>query len=362
MIGAAAAATLVALAGACSAAGPTHVALPEGFRPSSIATADFNADGNPDVVVAGLAGEAIVLLGDGHGGLDPRPPVPGGENPDGIAATPRFVVIANHETDHLTLLVGDGTGDFSPRTLHVHSNPHPHAVTLGDFDGDGTPDIAFDSWMEHRIMLLFGRDGWQGPGTPLDIGARPYWTISTADLDGDGNLDLVTPNWGHGTVTILLGDGEGHFAQAPGSPYAAGPAPFSAAIADLDGDGRLDVAVASYSGHASDTADDGLTWIRNDGSRHFTPFARPAAKGDYSARVATGDVNGDGITDAAFTNGNVATVTVVYGSRAGLGASASYPVQRHPHNLAVADLDRDGRAEILVISEEDDEIVIVPGR
>ncbi len=361
MIGAAAALALVGLAGACAATAPPRIALPDGLHPTALATADFNGDGNPDVVVAGDSGQAIVLLGDGHGGLRPQPPVAGGANPDGMAATPGLVAIANHETDYVTLLRGDGNGGLSPRTLHVHSSPHPHAVALGDFDGDGVLDIAFDSWMEDRIMLLFGRDDWRGPGTPVEVGARPYWTISAADLDADGSLDLVTPNWGHGTVSILLGDGKGHFAHAPGSPFAAGPAPFSAALGDLDGDGRPDVAVANYSGHASDTANDGLTWIRNDGDRRFTPIARPVAKGDYSARVATGDVDGDGIADAVFTNANGATVTVVYGARAGLGASASFTVPPHPHNVAVADLDHDGHGDILLTTEERDELVVLPG-
>jgi hypothetical protein len=305
------------------------------------------ATSGSDVIVAGLNGQVIVVRDGAH----PSSPIAAGANPSSLAATPGLIAVANHETDYVTLIQGS-----TPRTLHLHSNPHPHAVAIGDFDRDGKPDLAVDSWGENRIMLLFGRDGWRGPGAPVDIGARPYWTITAADMDGDGNVDLVTPNWGTRTVSILLGDGRGHFQHAPGSPLPAGPSPFSAAIGDVNGDGRPDIVIANYSGHATDTANDGLTWIRNDGARRFTPFPQRVATGDYTARVAAGDINGDGIADAVFSNSNGATVTVVYGSRAGLRNATSIPVMQHPHAVAVVG----GR--IFVASEGEDALLVVSGR
>ena len=294
--------------------------------------------------MAGLNGQVMVLRDGAH----PTAPIAAGANPSSIVAAGGLIAVANHETDYVTLIQGS-----TPRTLHLHSNPHPHAVAIGDFDHDGKPDLAVDSWGENRIMLLFGRNGWRGPGTPIDVGVRAYWTITAADMDGDGNVDLVTPNWGGRTVSILLGDGRGHFAHAPGSPLPGGPSPFSAAIADVNGDGRPDVVIANYSGHATDTANDGLTWIRNDGGRRFTPFVQRVVKGDYSARLATGDVNGDGFADTVFSNSNGSTVTVVYGSRSGPHAVATVPVMRHPHAVAIA-----GR-NIIVASEESDALLIL---
>ena len=270
----------------------------------------------------------------------------------------RDVVVANHETDYVTLLLGDGTGSFTSRALRVRSKPHPHAVAVGDFDGDGRPDIAVDSWGEDRITLLFGKDEWKGPGTPLAIGTRPYHTIVSADLDGDGKADLVVANWGRGTVSILLGDGKGGFAHAPGSPFPAGPTPFAAAVADVNGDHRPDVVVANYSGHATDSTHDGLTWIRNDGNRRFTPFPKLVARGDYSARVATGDVNGDGFADCAFPNTNGSSVTLVYGSPAGPRDSEAIPTMPAPDAIVLADLDGDGRADLVVTSQKSDEMLV----
>lgn len=366
---AAAAMTLALLAAGCASAAPpfgppVRISLPPGFHPSAVAAGDFNGDGIADIVVAGGQGLLLLLLGDGRRGFRAGPPTPAGSNPSSMAVADMNgdgrldVVIANHEADYVTLLLGDGAGHFAARRLPLHSKPHPHAVAVGDFDRDSRPDIAVDSWGENRITLLFGRDDWRGPGIPVELGTNPYYTIAAADLDGDGNLDLVAPNWGHGTVSILFGDGKGHFAHAAGSPFAAGPSPFSAIVADVNGDHRPDIVVANYSGHSNDTANDGLTWIRNDGGRRFTPFQEHVARGDYSARLAAGDVNGDGFADCAFSNSNGSTVTVVYGSSGGPRGSESVATMPSPHALALADLDGDGRADLIVTSEKSDEILV----
>ncbi len=332
---------LLALSMLLGATTPTHIPLPRGFHPTAL-----GVSGN-DVVVASDNGQVIVVRNLSRLSA----PIAAGANPASLAAAGNLIAVANHETDYITLIEGT-----TPRTLRLHSRPHPHAVAIGDFDRDGKPDFAVDSWGENRIMLLFGRDGWRGPGTPVDIGTRAYWTITAADMDGDGNLDLVMPNWGRGTVSILLGDGRGHFAHAPGSPFPGGPSPFSAAVADVNGDHRPDVVIANYSGHNTDTANDGLTWIRNDGARRFTPFPQRVATGDYSARIAAGDVNGDGIADAVFSNGNGSTITVVYGSPTGPRNPKSITVMRHPHAVAIVG----GR--VVVGSEEGEELLVVAGR
>ena len=352
------------VAGAGEAASPfqeaRRISLPKDFGSVAVAAADFDGDGHVDLALVGRTA-ACFLFGDGRGGFRPCAPVPAGANPSSIAVADvnrdgrPDVVVANHETDYVTLLVNAGGGRFTSRTLRVRSSPHPHAVAVGDFDRDGKPDIAVDSWGEDRVTLLLGKDDWRGPGTSVDLGTRPYYTLAAADVDGDGNVDLVAPNWGKGTVSILLGDGKGGFAHAPGSPFPAGASPFAAVVADLNGDGRPDVLVANYSGHMTDTARDGLTWIRNDGSRRFTPFPERVARGDYSARVAAGDVNGDGIADAVFTNTNGKTVTLLWGSRSGPRGAETIETMPAPYAVVLADLNGDGRADLVVASQTTDE-------
>lgn len=73
-------------------------------------------------------------------------------------------------------------------------------------------------------------------------------SIIAADFNNDGKLDLAVANSVDGTVTLLLGNGDGTFTQASGSPYAVGPDPFQIAAADFNGDGKLDLAVANGTG------------------------------------------------------------------------------------------------------------------
>ena len=339
-----------------------HLALPKGFQPNSLAVGDFNGDGITDLAVAGLNAQLIVFLSDGHGGFRASPPAACGVGPSAIAVADMNgdghldMVIANHDTDHLTLLLGDGRGRFTARELHVHSNPHPHAVAAGDFDGDGKPDIVFDSWAENRLMFLYARDGWRGPGTPFDLGRKPYFTINAADLNGDGHADLVVTNEGEGTVSILLGDGHGHFRHAPGSPFAAGPAPFSAMVADVNGDHRPDVVVANYSGHITVTGKDGLTWIRNDGGGRFTPFPTRIFDASYSSRIAAAN----GVV--ALTDSGHNRVLIANGARDGLHAGTPVATMPQPHSVALADFNRDGRADLAVCSETTDEVWVFFGR
>ncbi len=349
-------------------AAAVHVALPRGLRPTSIAAADFNGDGKNDVAICGENQQLVILAGDGRGGLRNIPQSTRcGTQPSAMIAQDVNgdrkidIVVANHETDYLTVLQNDCAARFTSREVHVHSKPHPHMVAAADVNGDGHVDLITDSWAENRLTLLLadGRGGWRSPGTPIEIGRKPYWNVIAADLDGDGRIDLVMPNSGYDTVCILFGDGHGHFAHAAQSPIKAGPTPFTVAVADVNGDGRPDVVVANYSGQASDTARDGITWIRNDGNRHFTAFPERIVNGRYTARVSTGDMNGDHIADAAFSNSAAADVAIVYGSRGGLKPGPSISTMPNPHALALADLDGDGRADLLVITEERDELLLL---
>ncbi len=367
----AAAAIAVACKGQIPATQTLRIELPSGFRPTAITSADFNGDKHADVAITGESERLLILLGDGRGGLKIQPEsARAGKHPSALAASDLNgdhridLVVANHDSDHLTVLIGDGAGRFTSREVPVHSNPHPHMVAAADVDGDGQVDLITDSWMENRLTVVSsdGHGGWRSPGSPIDIGRKPYWTLTATDLDGDGHVDLVTPNNGSGTVSILLGDGHGHFQHASQSPIAAGPQPFSACVADVNGDGRPDIVVANYSGHLTDTAHDGITWIRNDGARHFTAFAVPVAGGRGSARIAAGDFNGDGFIDVAVSNQAASNVTIAYGSRAGLRKGVTVPTMRSPHAIALARLDQSSSDSLLVVTEDRDELLVITAR
>lgn len=337
--------------------------LPPGFHPQAMAAADFDGDGRTAVAVCGRNGQLAIFS---HGRLDVKQ-AQCGANPIAMIAADvdhdgrPDIVVANHDTDYVTVLKNEGHGRFTARTIHVRSKPHPHTVTAADVNGDGAVDIITDSWAENRLTLLLGdgHGGWQSPGVPVDTGRAAYVNVIAADLDGDGHADLIMPNARpddpHDSVTILFGDGHGHFAAGAQSPIVAGGAPFMVAIADVNGDGRPDIVVVNYSGHISDSSHDGLTWIRNDGRRHFTAFSERVAAGHGTWHVAAGDLNGDRFADAAFINAADGTVTVAYGSANGPRPGPTIAVMPAPNRVLIA-----GRRFFVISSERDELWAVTP--
>ena len=364
------------------AADTITIPLPAGFHPSAMTAADFTGDGHVDAVLCGQTGALLLLVGDGRGNLRPEPQ-PGanelcGAHPSGIVSADvngdarPDIVVANHETAYVTVLSNQGNGRFSAQRLPVRSTPHPHMVATADVNEDGRMDVLTDSWGDHRLLWLPANPhgGWDSPGQAIDAGRGPYVNVVAADFNGDGHADLAFPNAApdgpSDKVSLLLGDGRGGFHPAPLSPLAAGPAPFMVAAGDVNGDGRPDLLVVSYSGHMTDTSKDGLTWMRNDGDGRLTAFPDRVVLGHGSWHIASGDLNGDGFADAAFINAADDTVAVAYGSRAGPQPGGTVKVMPSPHRVVLADLRGNKHASLLVITEERDELLIAslrqPGR
>jgi len=343
--------------------------IPVGHRPGSIAIADVNRDGKPDIIVANTEDKTVtVLLGDGAGHFAPAPgsPFPCGPGPNDIAIADMNgdenpdLVIANTGTPYITILLGDGKGGFAPAPhspFATESYPHVHGVAAADFMGNGKPGVVTDSWGHNEILFLPG-DG-QGnlitPGRRFHTGKRPYQRLRSADLNGDGKPDVVTTDQDQNAVTILLGDGTGGFREAPGSPFAAGASPWSVAIGDVNGDGKLDLAVIPYDRDVADPRDLGVTVLLGDGSGRFTkmhgsPFSLAGCQGPD--RVAIGDVNGDGVADLVVTCAQNGRMMVYEGSHDGTFRVATVEVKTGWSGIAVGDLKGSGKQQIVVSNGE----------
>ncbi|MFY9552511.1 MAG: VCBS repeat-containing protein, partial [Thermoanaerobaculia bacterium] len=352
---------------------PVHVALGVASRPYALAAADFDGDGKKDVAVASAgSNDVTVLRNDGRGGLREAGRFASGPHPvevlaadlDGDGAID--LAIPNHETSYVTLLRGDGKGSFrafphSPLT--VHSKPHLHTLDACDADGDGWLDLIVDDWGENRLTLVRadGKGGFRGPGTPIDVGRKPYRNLVAKDLDGDGRCDLVTPSYDAGVVTILIGDGRGGFRAGP--PIPAGPAPFTVAIADVNRDGKLDLVLENYSGQITDPSDDALTFLLGDGKGGFRLGPRiPTGRGPFD--VAAGDIDGDGYADAVTANYGSADLTVSFGGPDGLSPArtVSVPVGSKPERVLLTDLNGDGKADAVAISTEGHDVTVLLAR
>lgn len=268
----------------------------------------------------------------------------GNFNRDGIAD----LAVTSNDDGTVTILLGKGDGTFTRATgSPVSVGSEPVALVAGDFNGDGWVDLAVANYGDGTVTILLGNgDGifTQAAGSPITVGTEPR-SVATADFNGDGIEDLAVANYGDGTVTILLGKGDGSFAQASGSPVSAGITPFSVAPGDFNGDGVPDLALANGS---SDT----VTILLGSGDGSFTQAANnPVTPGFAPTFVAVGDFNGDGTADLALVNNGNKAVTILLGNGDGTLAQAPnspIDVGDSPYSIAVGDFDGDGIADLAV--------------
>ena len=189
------------------------------------------------------------------------------------------------------------------------------------------------------------------PQVIVSVGQSPT-SIAVADLDGDALLDMAVTNLLDDTVSILLGDGSGSF--GPRTTFEVGNGPNSIIIADFNGDEKRDLTVANeFAGTVS--------ILLGDGSGGFAPQTTVAV-GNVPASMAGGDFNTDGRPDLAVPNFFDATITVLLGNGDGsFGSPTTFPVGRQPISAAVGDFDRDTRVDLAVANDYDATVSILLG-
>ncbi len=345
-----------------------------GRGPRWIAVADINRDGNPDILVTNAeSGSVSVLLGDGAGHLRPAPgsPFACGHEPNDLGIADMNgdgnldLVIPNHQAPTITILLGDGKGSFHPAPsspIDAHSYPHPHGVAVADFNSDGHPDVATDSWGNNQVELLIGdgAGGLKSPGQFFVTGHRPYERLRTADFNRDGHPDLVTTNLDDGTVSILLGDGKGSFRPTPGSPFPAGAKPWQVFVGDVTADAIPDLVVIPYQRDVTDPQQNTVTILKGDGRGGFTPLPGPkldlqTCRGPNS--VTAGELRPGQIT-IAVSCAESRTALLFNRDANGQFHSTSIPIKGGWGAIAVARLTASGPASLITANNDDATITI----
>lgn len=316
---------------------------------ATVAIADFNNDGNQDMVGAGES-QLTIFAGNGEGDLISISHVHGGKNPVDFAITDLNedgnldIIVANHDTDHLTILLGNGLGEFQPAPnspLRIIVRPHPHAVRAVDINQDGHMDLIIDHRDAEGLLILrgLGQGKFDLPGIIVKAGGDPYRGMAVGDVNSDGKPDLVTPNPTEVGILINTSNEQISFVQ---TSLVTADAPFAVELGDFNGDNMLDLIVASDEGSQL------VELFLGNGHGDFeeadvSPFhSAPGGK-----KIAVGDFNGDGIGDAAVSSYQSADVFVLLGGTE-LIRTGYLPGDKHPWGLAVADLNRDGLDDLVI--------------
>lgn len=348
-----------------------------GKAPGSVEVADLNNDKIPDLIIGNEQDSSVtILLGKVKTQFEQAKgsPFPAGHGVNDIAIGDfnndgnLDLAFANTDRKYLTVLLGNGQGNFTaaPKSpFPVEVIPHVHGIATGDFNNDGKLDLITDSWGNDQIEILFGDsiNGFKTPGTFFKVGKMPYQRLRVDDVNIDGNIDIITTNLEGHNVTILLGDGKGNFTEATGSPFPCGDAPFGVAIGDVNADGKPDLAIINSpasTGGAS-TGINGLTVMLGNGTGKFTMMkGSPFEAGRNPNRVATGDVNGDGINDIVTSDNNSNKIYLFLMNKNGSVLSSSpIIVGNHPKGVAIADLNGDGKDDIVVCNNADNDISVI---
>ena len=275
------------------------------------------------------------------------------------------VAVVNAQQNTVAVLLGSGNGTFapgpqSPFTVNagILSGSVPTAIAVGDLNADGHPDLAITNIPINPISVIGGAitghiggavavllgkaDGSFNGAANFSTGGDLPSSVAISDLNGDGKRDLAIAHLNSGNVSILLGNGSGSVAFASGSPFSVGTRPASIAVGDFNSDGKIDLAVA--------TADDNAVAILMGlGNGTYAPNVNsPVAVGRRPASVALADLNADGKLDLVAADLTDGKVSVSLGDGTGTFPTVQdYPVGRYPISVAVADLNSDGKLDIV---------------
>jgi hypothetical protein len=271
-------------------------------------------------------------------------------NGDGF---PDFVSACAFDYPGLVLvLLGNGDGTFRARTDYTVRR-NSAAITLGDVNGDGRPDIvAVDgnspNAADNTVSVLPGNgDGSFGaPDTfPTGIGPR---MVAIADVNGDGSPDLLVANTGEspdfaGSVSVLIGAGAGKFVK--GADYPTGSRSVALAVGDFNADGRPDLVVANAG--AFDEPDSTVSVLLGSGDGTFggkTDFLAGSAPGS----VMVADLDGDGRPDIVVANHNSVSMLPGHGDGTFGGSSEVLYTGGEPLGLTIRDVNGDARPDLIL--------------
>ncbi len=388
---------LVALFGCVASAQTTASSQPPVFLPPlayesggdtsfSVAIGDLNGDGKPDLVVANRcatsgdcrSGMVGVLLGNGDGTFQPAVSYrSGGQYALAVAVAD---VTGDGKLDVITanqcvsprycfngsvgVLIGNGDGSFVGVWSYPSGGWYADSVAVGDVNGDGYADLVVGNLCisaghcgNGTVGVLLGNGQGNFQRAVYGSGGKSVRALALGDVNGDGAPDVLFAN--EGPVSVLLGNGDGTFQTAVS--YASGGGGLrSIAVADVSGDGKPDLLVASSCRGVSDCSSGGVGVLLGNGDGTFQPGVTYSSGALYGRGVAVGDVNVDGYPDVVVASQfgpTDETRALAIGVLLGNGDGTFQPAisldsgAHWPRAVAVGDVNKDGKPDIIVAND-----------
>ena len=329
-----------------------HVDYGTGASPAGLVIEDVDRDGNRDLVVVSQFSASIsTLRGNGNGTFATA-------TNSFLGGFPRALSLADFDEDgildaavvdeyQLRIARGNGDGTFSTPVAYSTGGLTRISVATGDFNGDGYADVAVPHYNSSNVGIVLGNgDGTLRSPILRATGNNPRF-IAVGDFDGNGFADLAIARDPRATVDIVLGNGDGTFKE-PVS-YSVGPQmsrPWTIAVADFDRDGAADLAVAN-------TSTASIVVLMGNGDGTFAQRAVVPAGVGFPFSVVAADLDRDGYPDLALSQVGTNRIAVFVSNGDGTFDQARYyPVGKSPAYLAAADLNGDGFPDLASANQE----------
>jgi hypothetical protein len=311
----------------------------------TISGSDFNSTASNNIVFFGAV--KAVVTGGGSSSLSVT--VPYGATFAPISVTDMMKgLTAYSSAPFITTFAGNHIIDTTSfvRIASYATGVGPEHCAVADLDGDGKPDIIVtDTINAVSVLRNTSTSGTISFAAKADFaGASGANGVAIADLDGDGKPDVVVANVASGTVSVFGNTStSGNISFASRTDQTVGGSPIEAAIGDLDGDGRPDIAVANWTSNS-------VTVLRNTSSIGTISFATGVdydLSGGGSYGVAMADLDGDGKPDLIVGSATKASVFRNTSSNGNISfASRTDITMNGSVNLVVGDVDGDNKIDI----------------
>jgi hypothetical protein len=349
--------------------------FPVGPNSTAVVTADFNNDGNLDLATSNYddttgGGTVSVLLGNGDGSFQPAQTSATGQYPFSLAAGDFNadgkvdLATANYdysEVNDVSILLGQGDGTFAAPVALNAADAYSWSIATGDLNADGKLDLVVtsdDEWLGGYVSVLLGHgDGSFAAPTTYGPYYGQLFSPALADVNGDGKVDVAVAGWHSNSVKVFLGNGNGTLRQPSDftTGYVDVYGPDSVAAGDFNADGKLDLATTSYDGFVS--------MLLGNGDGTFQA-GRAFAVGYGPGSATASDVNGDGkldlvVADPGSTSPPGAVIVLLGNGDGSLTRAIATATGGSPTSVVMADFNGDGRPDAAAANTDSNNVAVL---